>query len=51
LQADPFSGAAFVFRNRRATAIKILVYDGQGFWLMHNQPPSHYTSFDARRGP
>jgi transposase len=23
----------FVFRNRRATAIKVLIYDGQGFWL------------------
>jgi transposase len=22
-----------VFRNRRATAVKVLVYDGQGFWL------------------
>ncbi len=33
LSADPFSGAVFVFRNRRATAIKILSYDGQGFWL------------------
>jgi transposase len=30
---DPFSGYVFVFRNRKATAIKILVYDGQGFWL------------------
>jgi transposase len=30
---DPFSGYVFVFRNRRATAIKILMYDGQGFWL------------------
>jgi len=30
---DPFSGVLFVFRNRRATAIKILAYDGQGFWL------------------
>lgn len=30
---DPFSGAVFVFRNRRATAIKILAYDSQGFWL------------------
>jgi len=30
---DPFSGALFVFRNRRATAVKILAYDGQGFWL------------------
>jgi len=33
LQADPFSGHVFVFRNKTATAIKILMYDGQGFWL------------------
>jgi len=33
LQSDPFSGGLFVFRNRRRTAIKILAYDGQGFWL------------------
>ena len=33
LQSDPFSGALFIFRNRRAKAIKILAYDGQGFWL------------------
>ncbi len=30
---DPFSGWVFVFRNRKSTAVKILVYDGQGFWL------------------
>ncbi len=33
LQRDPFSGCPFVFRSRRATSIKVLVYDGQGFWL------------------
>ncbi len=33
LASDPFSGTIFVFRNRRGTAIKILAYDGQGFWL------------------
>ena len=33
LDRDPMSGVMFVFRNRRATAIKVLVYDGQGFWL------------------
>jgi len=33
LFADPFCGAVFVFRNRRKTAVKILAYDGQGFWL------------------
>lgn len=33
LSQDPFSGTVFCFRNRRRTAIKVLVYDGQGFWL------------------
>ncbi|GIW56908.1 MAG: hypothetical protein KatS3mg082_3312 [Nitrospiraceae bacterium] len=33
LDEDPLDGAVFVFRNRRATAIKVLMYDGQGFWL------------------
>jgi transposase len=33
LLADPFSGCLFVFRGRRATAIKLLQYDGQGFIL------------------
>ena len=33
LQQDPFTGTMFVFRNKRATAIKVLIYDGQGFWL------------------
>lgn len=27
LRKDPFKGILFVFRNRRATAIKIIVYD------------------------
>jgi transposase len=33
LQSDPFCGWLFVFRNRRQTAVKILEYDGRGFWL------------------
>lgn len=33
LAEDPFSGTLFVFRNRAGTALKLLVYDGQGFWL------------------
>ena len=33
LEQDPMSGGVFVFRNRQATAIKLLFYDGQGFWL------------------
>ncbi|MFH2006760.1 MAG: IS66 family insertion sequence element accessory protein TnpB [bacterium] len=37
LRADPFSGAVIVFRNRRKTAVKILTYDGQGFWLCYKR--------------
>ena len=37
LGADPFSGGLFVFRNRGGTAVKILVYDAQGFWLCHKR--------------
>ena len=34
LDADPFPGYLFVFRSQtRATSIKVLVYDGRGFWL------------------
>jgi transposase len=33
LSSDPFSGHVFIFRSRRATSIRILCYDGQGFWL------------------
>ncbi len=37
LGQDPFAGTVFVFRNRRATALKLLMYDGQGFWLCHKR--------------
>ena len=33
LGKDPFGGCVFLFRNRRRSGIKILFYDGQGFWL------------------
>ena len=33
LGEDPFSGCVFVFRNRNAATLRVLVYDGQGFWL------------------
>lgn len=37
LSADPFSGYVFVFRNKGHTAVKLLVYDGQGYWLCHKR--------------
>lgn len=33
LDQDPMSGTMFLFRNRSQTSIKVLIYDGQGFWL------------------
>jgi len=33
LHTDPLGGSVFIFRNRKSTSIKILIYDGQGFWL------------------
>jgi transposase len=33
LAADPFSGCLFIFRSRSGRAIRILTYDGQGFWI------------------
>jgi transposase len=44
LADDPCSGAVFVFRNRRATAIKALVYDGIG-----DRPTGHLRESIARR--
>lgn len=33
LLENPLEGAVFVFSNRRHTQIRLLYYDGQGFWL------------------
>ena len=37
LQNNPFAGVVIVFRNRRSTALKILMDDGLGFWLCHKR--------------
>jgi transposase len=33
LELDPFNGYLFVFRNKSGTSIKIISYDGQGYWI------------------
>jgi transposase len=33
LGREPMDGSAYVFRNRHATRIKVLVVDAQGVWL------------------
>lgn len=45
LEADPFSGCLFVFGNRARTAIKVLVYDGQGFWMCQKRLSSGRFAF------
>ncbi len=37
LNHNPFTGTVIVFRNRAGKAIKLLVYDGQGFWLCYKR--------------
>lgn len=32
--AELYDGTLFVFRNRRGTALKILTFDGVGWWLV-----------------
>jgi transposase len=53
LGSNPMGGAIFVFRNRRGTSLKLLNYDGQGFWLCQKRlsqgrlkwwPTSHQAS-------
>ena len=42
IHIDPFLGYVFVFRNKKSTAIKILVYDGQGYWLCQKRLSKGY---------
>jgi transposase len=53
LDDNPLEGAVYVFRNRSGTALKLLLYDGQGYWLcMKRLSTGHFawwpTSADAR---
>ena len=33
LQAEPLLGALFIFASRSRKSIRVLAYDGQGYWL------------------
>jgi hypothetical protein len=37
LGLDPLSGAAFLFTNKSRRLIKILYFDGTGYWLVANR--------------
>jgi len=51
---DPFCGAVFVFRSKRADRIKILVWDQTGMVLVHKSEPDRvyrrrFISYSAAR--
>ena len=49
LACDPFCGWLFVFINKRRTAIKILAYDQQGFWICQKRLSSgHFRHWPTR---
>ena len=35
LKQDPFSGHLFLFRNRRKDRLKLLYWDGDGYWIFY----------------
>lgn len=37
LQVDPLSGCVFVFRSRTGGSLRLLAYDGTGYWLCHKR--------------
>lgn len=37
LETDPFDGSLFVFFNKRRDRIKLLLWDGNGFWLVYKR--------------
>ena len=34
LERDPLSGAVYLFSNKRRTLVKIIYWDGTGFWVL-----------------
>ena len=52
LAEDPFSGCVFVFRSRSGTAIRLLTYDGQGYWLAQKRlSRGKFTWWPEATGP
>jgi len=50
IQHDPFCGAIFIFRSKRADRLKILAWDGSGLVLLWNYMHSYYSSFSSSSG-
>ena len=51
LATDPMTGALIVFRSRSRHALKLLVYDGQGFWLCQKRLSQGRFAWWPQAGP
>jgi len=45
LHSNPFDGCLFAFRNKLGTSIKLLIYDGNGFWLCQKRFSTGHLSW------
>lgn len=48
LKLNPMSGQLFVFRNRHANKIKILLWERNGFWLCYKRLEQGKLKFPAK---
>jgi transposase len=52
LGEDPYSGCLFLFRNRSGQSIRLMIYDGQGFWLAQKRLSSgRFTNWPKANHP
>ena len=51
LKEDPASGHWFAFINRRRDRLKLLGWDGQGFWIWYGDRRVKRTHFGVEIGP
>ncbi len=51
LDLDPFSGYLFVFKSRSGSSLKLLVYDGQGYWLCQKRLSKGHFRFWPKGKP
>ena len=37
IEENTFSGNLYLFKNRKSTCVKMIMYDGQGYWLFQKR--------------